>query len=318
MVSMLSLRPMRTPFQLLVVLLATDSVAQPVLMHPDAIPALGAYPVETRSYGVVPGLLTMGSDVVWDFSSQGFTVVGTTTDSILAPEATPYASDFPTATIAVRLVNQFGFYHTSSTEVLDLGMRLSAGSPSQINTDPASVVHFPAGVGDTWTDAVATANSDSELQVTILAEGTILLADATIGDAVLVERRYETASSTAVSTTWFRRSNALVPLGNVLGNGTVIVRVPMGPTTAMPERRTVNIHVAPNPAVDHIQVERADRMALGEVRLFDPMGREVRVINTNGSTAMFDLSALPAGTFILHVTSVDGAWVQRLVHQTGH
>ncbi|MGV3636957.1 MAG: hypothetical protein ACO1NQ_04845, partial [Flavobacteriales bacterium] len=191
-------------------------LAQPVFVHPDAIPAYGAYPVETRSYGVVPGLITSGTDVVWDFSTQDFSLIGTTTDSILLPASTPYAADFPTATHAVRLVNQFGYYRASSTEVLDLGTRLSPGSPSQVNTDPAAILRFPASVEDSWTDAVITGATSSQLQVTILAAGTIVLEDATIPDVVLVERRQTAPAFTAVSTTWFRRGNGLVPLGNVL------------------------------------------------------------------------------------------------------
>ena len=107
-------------------------LAQPVLEHPAAIPALGAYPIEARSYGVVPGIVTNGTGVLWDLSERPYTEIGTTKDSVLLPSATPYAADYPDATHAVRLVDQFGYYRVSDSAVDNIGYRLSAGSPSFI------------------------------------------------------------------------------------------------------------------------------------------------------------------------------------------
>ncbi|HPF92267.1 MAG TPA: T9SS type A sorting domain-containing protein, partial [Flavobacteriales bacterium] len=255
----------------------------------------------------------------WDLSAQNYSVIGTTTDSILDPAATPYAADFPTADVAVRLVDQFGYYGTSDTEVLDLGTRLSASSPSSINTDPASIVHFPADVDDTWTDAVATAASNSQLQVTILAEGAIILADAVIDDAVLVERRYITPSFTSVSTTWFRRSNCLAPLGNVLSNGGVIVRVPEDLMSAVTEVAAFDVRIGPNPAAHSIHVERTDGAALGELRLIDSAGREVRAVTTSSSRVEIDLTGSPEAAYVLRIASADGVRMMRVVRAVnGH
>lgn len=307
---------MRSSFLLIGALVPALSFAQTVFTHPAAIPAFGAYPVEARNYGTVPGLVTTGTGVVWDLSAQGYSVIGTTTDSILDPADTPYAADFPAANLAVRLVDQFGYYSTSSTEVLDLGTRLSAGSPSQINTDPASVIRFPSDVDDAWTDAVATAVSSSQLQVTILAEGSIILADAMIDDAVLVERRYSTPNFTSVSTTWFRRSNCLVPLGNVLSNGGVIVRVPQEPMNAVPELVAFDVRLAPNPAAHTIAVERTDGGPLCELSLIDAAGRVVHARTTTSSRVMIDLSGLPGTAYLLRVTAADGVRMMRVVRAT--
>jgi hypothetical protein len=298
-------------------LFAATLAAQPVFVHPDAVPSVGAYPVETRSYGVVPGLVISGSEVVWDFSAQDFSIIGTTTDSVLLPSATPYAADFPTATHAVRLVNQFGYYRASSTGVLDLGTRLSPGSPSQINTDPAAILQFPAAVEDSWTDAVITGATTSQLQVTILAAGTIVLEDATIPDAVLVERRQNSPSFTAISTTWFQRGNGLVPLGNILANGGVIVRVPVNLITALAEREVPVLTLAPNPAVGTTVLKRTDGVPMGRVRLLDAAGREVRSVLVNAAHMEFQLTDLPNGSYVVQVISVDGVRTQRLINGSG-
>jgi hypothetical protein len=308
---------MRTKLSLAYLLTSATLVAQPVFVHPDAVPAIGAYPVETRSYGVVPGLVTSGSDVVWDFSAQDFNLIGTTTDSVLLPSATPYAVDFPTATHAVRLVNQFGYYRASSTGVLDLGTRLSPGSPSQINTDPAAILQFPASVEDSWTDAVITGATTSQLQVTILAAGTIVLEDATIPNVVLVERRQTSPSFTAISTTWFQRGNGLVPLGNILANGGVIVRVPVNLITTIAERDVPVLTLAPNPAVGSTVLQRSDGVPLGRVRLLDAAGREVRSVRVNAALMEFQLTDLPNGSYVVQVISTDGVRTQRLINGSG-
>lgn len=308
---------MRTRLSSALLIISAGVCAQPVFVHPDAVPSLGAYPVETRSYGVVPGLVTSGSEVVWDLSAQDFSIIGTTADSVMLPSATPYAADFPTATHAVRLVNQFGYYRASSTGVLDLGTRLSPGSPSQINTDPAAILQFPAAVEDSWTDAVITGTTTSQLQVTILAAGTIVLEDATIPDAVLVERRQTSPSFTAISTTWFQRGNGLVPLGNILANGGVIVRVPVNLITTIAERDVPTLTLAPNPAVGNTVLQRTDGVPLGQVRLLDAAGREVRSLRVNSAYMEFQLTDLPNGSYVVQVISADGVRTQRLINGSG-
>lgn len=304
---------MKTTCTLLAAIATTLLHAQPVFVHPDAIPAFGAYPVETRSYGTVAGLVTTGTGIVWDFSALGYTVVGTTTDSILDPAATPYFADFPDANVAVRLVNQFGYYRTSSDEVLDLGMRLSAGSPSTVYADPGQVMQFPSAVGDTWTDQVVNGANTSQWEVTVLAEGTIQLADATIPDAVLVERRIINPGSTAVSTTWYRRSNCLVPLGNVLSNGGVIVRVPEGIITTVAALSSPELILAPNPTMDHVVLTHTGGDALDEVRLYDMTGRELRVFRAMDQRLVIGLEGMPNGSYLLRIIGTEGGRSLRFV-----
>jgi hypothetical protein len=263
---------------------------------------MGGHPVETRNFGVVPGIATSGTGVVWDLSAQGYTIVGSTTDSILDPAATPYAADFPDANIAVRLVDQFGYYRATENEVLDLGMRLSAGSPSTVYTDPARVVQFPAAVGDVWTDQVVNGATTMQWEITILAEGTIQLADRTIPDAVLVQRRIITGSTT-VSITWYRRSNALVPLGNLLSNGTVIIRTPLDITTSVASVTEPAFMLAPNPADRMVVLTGTEGTPLGVVRLLDATGRQVRVFPNVDDRLEIELNGLPNGSYWLRTNS---------------
>ncbi len=291
------------------------AIAQPVFIHPDAVPAFGAWPVETRHYGQVPGLMTAGTGIVWDFSAQGFDVVGATTDSILLPAATPYHADYPDADIAVRLVDQVGYYRITADSVLDLGYRPGPGSPSQVYSDPALIVRLPAAVGDTWTDTVVSGGVTSTLEVTLLAEGTIVLADATIPDAVLVRREQQFPNFTAVSTTWFRRSNCLVPLGNVLTDNGVIVRAPQDIGTGVYDEAAPALRIGPNPATGHVHVRRTDGRALGTVQLLDAAGRELLRMHVPAPHAPIDLRGLPAATYLLRTDDGRAVRTGRVVKQ---
>lgn len=305
---------MKTPLTLFAASIASALAAQPVFVHPDAIPIFGAYPVETRNYGFVTGLVTEGTGIVWDLSAQGYSVVGGTTDSILDPLATPYHGDYPGADIAVRLVNQFGYYRVTEDSVLDLGYRPSPAGPSLVYSDPALIVKLPSSVGDMWLDTLVTGSTTSTLEVTILAEGTIILADATIPDAVLVQRRQVNPGFTSVSTTWFRRSNCLVPLGNVLPSNGVIVRAPQSISTGVQEAQDMtSILIGPNPVTDHVTVRRMDDGELGAVSLLDATGRVLQRAMVNASAWQFDLDALPDAVYIVRIGNGDARLVHRVV-----
>jgi hypothetical protein len=303
---------MRTT-SLLSALLPLTVAAQTVLSYPNAIPAIGAYPVETRSYGVVPNMAQSGSGVVWDLTTASYSIVGTTTDSVLTPADTPYANDYPQADIAVRLVDQFGYYTVDQTRVLDLGYRPSAASPSFIYSDPAQIVSFPSAVGDEWADATLSGATATTLTVTILAQGEIRLADGVIPDAILVRRHYAGASLNATSITWFRSSDALRPLGNLLANGGVIIRAPQQLTTALHGPTPASFPIlAPNPCNGHTTLFKPTD-GLTHVRVFDPAGRICSQVETRTVASALDLSACPDGWYVVEITQNGQRIVERLV-----
>lgn len=294
---------------------STALLAQPVLEYPNAIPAFGPYPVVARSYGVVPGIAQSGTAVLWDLSAVSYTEIGTTTDSVLDPAATPYAADYPGATHAVRLVDQFGYYRIESTGVDDLGYRLSPTGSSFVYSDPAHIVQFPSVVGESWSDATQSGSTITTLTVTLLAEGELRLADGTIPDAVLVRREYVGPSSTATSTTWFRRSDALRPLGNLLANGSVIVRAPVDLLTAVEESsKLLEVTVLPNPCTDLLSIWLTQAAGV-DLQLCDGSGRAVLSQRSNSGLVYMDLSTLPKGLYVLRVVQGSASTVRKVVKE---
>lgn len=302
---------MRT--SLLLLFLPITTFAQNVFEWPASVPAFGDHPVETRSYGVVAGLVTSGSSITWDLSALSPSIIGTITDQVLQPAATPYASDYPGATHSVRFGEQYGYYTIDAQRVRDLGYRLSAGSPSFIYSDPAEVVRFPAAVGDSWTDATLSGTTSTTITVTVLAEGTIVLADAVIPDAVLVRRVQQGSSTTATSNTWFRRGDPLRPLGNVLANGTVIVRVPLELITGVPERVPPSLATCPQPFITAVRITATSPVQ--RIDVFDASGAILRSERPNASAFELDLAALRPGIYFARATFTDGTEVLRLMKE---
>jgi len=292
-----------------------ELLAQPVLEYPAAIPAFGPHPVVARSYGVVPGIVQSGTEVLWDLSAVAFTEIGTTTDSVLDPSTTPYTAYYPDATHAVRLVDQFGYYRVDAAGVEDLGYRLGPTSSSFIYSDPAQVVLFPSAVGESWSDQTQSGSTTTTLTVTLLAEGELRLNDGTIPDAVLIRREYVGSSSTATSTTWFRRSDALRPLGNLLTNGAVIVRAPVELLTALNDHSSpTGISVFPNPCSNLLTVALPST-GTAAMQLFDAAGNVVLNARGNGDRAQLDLSNLGSGPYSLHLTQAGSVHVKRVVKE---
>ena len=303
------------PF-LFFVFCTAELLAQPVLEYPAAIPAFGPQPIVARSYGVVPGIVQSGTGVLWDLSAVNFTEIGTTTDSILDPSTTPYTADYPDATHAVRLVDQFGYYRVDASGVEDLGYRLGPTSSSFIYSDPARIVQFPSEVGESWSDQTQSGSTNTTLTVTLLAEGELRLNDGSIPDAVLIRREYVGSSSTAISTTWFRRSDVLRPLGNLLTNGAVIVRAPIEVLTALNEHSSpAGISIFPNPCA-HLLTVALPNTGSAALQLCDATGRVVLNARGNGDRVQLDLTDLGSGAYSLRVEQ-DGSvhhW-QRIVKE---
>lgn len=308
---------MRSPFLVLCSVLSVAALAQPVFQASTCIPAIGAYPVEVRSFSSAPGLAQSGSDVIWDLSTLPFTLIGTTVDSVLAPQNTPYASDYPAANLSVRLNGSFGYYRLESDHVDDLGYRVSPGSPSFIYSDPARILVLPFSVGQSATDAAVANSTTTTLTVEVLASGEIRLADGVIPDAVLVRRTYVTSNSTAVSNTWFRESDALRPVGNLLSSGGVIIRkpqvdAPTGVSTTASAEVGFTLYPVPSSTTLHITVAGDTN---GELRIYDPLGKQVGQLRIIAGTAEVDISALAPAIYVVELRTTHSSARQRFVKE---
>jgi hypothetical protein len=71
-----------------------------------------------------------------------------------------------------------------------------------------------------------------------------------------------------------------------------------------------NINIYPNPTESQVTIEA---QGLSQVRVFNVMGQEVKVLNTNESTVTIDLSMQPQGCYFIETTTEQGCSTRKIV-----
>lgn len=84
---------------------------------------------------------------------------------------------------------------------------------------------------------------------------------------------------------------------------------PLDPT-GISEDNTLNISAFPNPTTDFVTV---DAEKLQQIALFDMTGRMLHRISTQGNRQQLDLRGLPAGTYVVMLTTESGSKKQTII-----
>ena len=72
----------------------------------------------------------------------------------------------------------------------------------------------------------------------------------------------------------------------------------------------------PNPTTGRLTIRReSDAPAEMDVRVVDPLGREVRSAQLRGSVVELDLGGLPGGCYGVLVSTADGVWSGRVLKE---
>jgi hypothetical protein len=143
---------------LIVIILSGKVFAQPTYTQ-ASFPAAGTVltSIMVDPTGLSPG--NGGANQTWDFSAAILT--GTSSMSnVVTPASTPYASSFPTASLAQSQVNAGGssayVYYTLNASYAEMIGLVSVSPSATINysfTDPRRVMNFPWTYNSTFTDA---------------------------------------------------------------------------------------------------------------------------------------------------------------------
>jgi len=84
-----------------------------------------------------------------------------------------------------------------------------------------------------------------------------------------------------------------------------------GACTASTPEYELDFSVAPNPASDEVYIQAEQQ--LDEVTLFDLQGKEIIRLQPNAIFYNLNVSEIPSGIYILHVSGADGKGVKKLV-----
>lgn len=168
------------------------AVAQPQLTADD-LSAVGDKKINyvADSTGIEPG--PAGANMSWDFSTISRT--GTNDSSIsevVAASSTPYASDFPTATLAAQSVsgNSWAYYTTSSTQASMIGVVASASGTTvkQKYTNPMLILQVPFTYNQSMSDDFE--GSYDASGVTIYVTGTSTSTADAYGTVIMPHRTF--------------------------------------------------------------------------------------------------------------------------------
>ena len=79
------------------------------------------------------------------------------------------------------------------------------------------------------------------------------------------------------------------------------------------EPKELNVAVFPNPANTYTHLMASHNRTIDRVRIFDALGRPVRLFEPNNTNAMLDVSMLAEGTYLIEITMGDARTVKRIM-----
>ncbi|MBO9699763.1 MAG: T9SS type A sorting domain-containing protein [Sporocytophaga sp.] len=342
---------MKKTFTILSLILGIYTVqAQPeinslVVVKPGT--TIKAYAKEDAT--VTPG--NAGANQVWDFSGVTFNPADSETSTALDPSKTPYASSFPTATLAETSDNiNYAYYKMSATEQVLLGnygVNDEGEGMALAYTDPLTIIKTPLTYGGTQTDDYFV-SVDMGLGFTMDMSGSITNVYDGYGTLKTVNGTYNNVvrlKSTKVDVTSFfgieTTINSVTYAYYIPGYTNSLFAISEIKVTAMDEEETTNVvylydpsfltsnknaylqdlklSVSPNPANNFVTVDFKD-LTSGNYTLKITEQNGASVMENNmyvmqGDVQTIDIAELKSGMYFLEVASENGKTVKKIVKQ---
>lgn len=280
-----------------------------------------------------------GSGVEWDYSSYGGYPGEDRNLTVLDPDDTDFANDFPNATAALDIQNFLkNFTYSTSTEKVSPGFIYTDAQLGEVvvafDTDEAKQYDYPFAVGDNFTDTyegTATLqgqqyDAEGELKAKVDGEGTLKLAD---GNNIPNVTRYKLSDSTVVSTGVFgdvvltrvqyeyydlNDSNNSLPLfvlaeieisGFIEKFKFILSSVEPTITAGIEENILSSANVYPNPASEVINISLKNKLLNTKVSVVDAMGREVLNKSIETDFVALDVAHLEEGMYFVKISNGD-------------
>lgn len=299
-------------------------LAQPILNYSDVGPEAGDnFTVYTFDATSTP-TGSVGAGMTWDYS----TLTGTSSSwSYVSKSATPYASDFTLATLAVDQGSGAYNYFTSNTSVLAMAGTHN-GSYAMEYTDIEEMMRYPMTYGTSFVDNLVGYGNpgvaiDRSGTVTVTADGygTLILPGGTVTNVLRVKVVEDYSDAMMTSTfdydatiyQWWVAGlhNPILSITNGVYAGTAInPGYFMDPSSVgiesplLPEQ---SVNVFPNPAKDQLNVsytvEEASEISLSITNMLGQQVRymEMGTVSQGANTTTLDISDLESGIYMVTI-----------------
>ncbi len=311
-------------------------MAQPLITYNGNAPQIGdVYNLSGDNGSYDPG--PSGANQNWDFSD--ITPTFSWSLNAITPESTPFADDFPEATISFHYIGEnetYSYAEVSTTEMLNDGVGFDPGGDDESfihYTDAVKLMQYPFSFTDTYTDSYFTAYSFTEgmlthergnITVTADAWGSVSTPEHTYSNTLRVksERIYTDSvwmsgiflyadTFTQTDYEWFTStSHTHVISISTTDNGSSLTYR----TDALGVEEKVLTHAQisayPNPATDWIDI-KADKI-MNYISIFSVNGQQIgtRSVQTSSSHQQtIDVNNYPKGVYLIKVGFEDGSIV---------
>ncbi len=322
---------MKKKYYIIIVICLTSLglTAQPLITYNANAPQIGDvyhFSGDNGSYDPGPA----GANQNWDFSNIPSTF--SSSETAVTPESTPFAGDFPEATIAFAQSESnetFIFSQISTSEMLNVGLGnapANGGDELIIHyTDAVKLMQYPFSYTDTYTDSYFTAYSLMEgmlthewgnITVTADAWGSVttptgtynalrIKSERTYTDSVWVSGVFVSANTyTQTSYEWYTStSHSSVVSISITSDGTTATY--RTDALGVGERHLLHsqIDVYPNPATNRIDVKlpKGSKVDM-DIYILDIQGKQVAQLMKTGSDEFSaDISALAPGEYVIPI-----------------
>lgn len=316
-------------------------LAQPTLTYSGIMPVVGSSSTLNSCAWVSPG--SAGANQTWNLPLSS---TGTTTSTGVAPSSSPYASSFPSATVAFNSGGTWSFAKGTTSAWQNAGVVNGSGTVLAYS-DMEDLLHFPFTYNNSYTDPWSVTYVQNTYTyyrwgtTTVTADGygTLTTPDGTFANVTRVHFYQDYKDSTYIANMpfvidytndeymWYLNGNHNVvaavytfttSLGSPVTAGYYMSGVVSGVDEQVPG--LVSFGLTPNPATEQVNlsVNLTEAQEIG-IHLYNSIGQEVNapIINTGlmgDNTNSLSVAELPQGIYFV-VLSLNGTRVssRRLV-----
>lgn len=320
----------------------TDLVMAQTILTASNLPVAGDqfFNKTISDTSISPG--SGGANVTWNYSS--FFISPLTLNEVYTlPSATPFASSFPQANLAVNSYfspSGFDYYRNNGTELLYYGFKDNSDELLISNTQQVLTVPFTYGNSVSNVPVTGTglfgANLSGTVSVNADAWGTLILNDGSYSNTTRVVYDYDLQTDFGGPGTetfyrikrysWYHSSRRApvfqISVREISGSTTAprqkyVTRTTI--TTGQEEMESpitfqVQWNLLANTALISFHTKQKDRVVL---EVIDMNGRVVKeeVVNLEAGNNKVELetASLQAGIYLVHARGQAGSWQERLI-----
>jgi hypothetical protein len=276
-----------------------------------------------------------GTGVTWNYANLWTYDSGTTPDEIIDASASSYAGDFPTAEYNDDLSSGVSIFFSNNADSMTVhGYVFQADGNDVVvrhNFNPLKAITFPMAVGDTYTDVIV---GEAEIMSTVFPSsgtatvtcdgfGTLNISGNTHTNILRIKLVEELdaaitvpfpVSGTVTRTvySYYDLANDKQPIlvhgtidiaSDLLNDGYTAVYYSGDPDYSLGTQELVNttFSVYPNPANNVLTITTDGTSE--SLNIFNAAGQVVYSVNNPTSTLTVDVTKLPAGIYVIQVTT---------------